>query len=99
MSKKRNHGTSRGTVLTDEVVQRLADEAEAGFDPKRLKPRRGRPPIGTVAATVFQVRLDSELRSALERRASDEGTTPSELARRLLRAQLCGPSDTKRQRT
>jgi hypothetical protein len=34
------------------------------------------------------VRLDPELRDALDRRARAEGTTPSELARRLLRAQL-----------
>lgn len=31
--------TKDGTVLTDEDMQRLADEAERGYDVARLKPR------------------------------------------------------------
>lgn len=88
MSKKKSYGTSGGVELTEEVIEKLAAEAEAGYDVSQLVPRRGRPPIGSEAASIFQVRLDPELRSALDSRARDEGTTPSELARRLLRAQL-----------
>jgi hypothetical protein len=91
MKKKqqRIYGTSRGIEVTDEVIAKLAAEAEAGYDIRKIRPRRGRPPMGTEAATVFQVRLDPELRRALDERASREGLTPSELARRLLRSQLC----------
>lgn len=32
--------TKEGTVLTDALVQELADEAQAGYDPARLRPRR-----------------------------------------------------------
>lgn len=35
--------TKDGTVLTDEVVNALADEAEAGYDPDTLIPRRRNP--------------------------------------------------------
>lgn len=37
-------GTSGGAVLTDELLDRLADEAERGYDPGRLHPRSRRPP-------------------------------------------------------
>jgi hypothetical protein len=33
------HGTSGGTDLTDELVQRLAAEAERGYAPDQLRPR------------------------------------------------------------
>ena len=85
---QKKHGTSRSVELTDELIEKLAEEAAAGYDDRRLKPRRGRPPLGSAAATVFQVRLDPELRDALEQRATAECTTPSEMARRLLRLQL-----------
>ncbi len=86
--KKKSYGKSGGVELTDDVIEKLANEFEQGIDIRKLKPRRGRPPLGSGAATVFQVRLDPELREALERRAMIEGTTPSELARRVLRREL-----------
>lgn len=86
---RKDYGTSRdGVEITDELVEKLAKEAEEGYDLSRLKPRRGRPPMGAEAATVFQVRLDPELREALEERAKAEGKTPSEVVRTMLRAQL-----------
>jgi hypothetical protein len=33
------HGTSGGVELTHEVIERLADEAEAGYPTERLRPR------------------------------------------------------------
>ena len=36
-------GTSRGIPLTDDDIQRLADEAEAGYDLSQLRSRGGRP--------------------------------------------------------
>ena len=64
-------GTSRGTPLTDDDIQRLADEAEAGYDPSRLRPRSGRPRMGSAPAEVVPVRLDPELRAAVATRGLD----------------------------
>ena len=89
-----NRGTSGGVELDDKYLRELADEADRGYNPTRLRPRsrRGRPSLGSEAATVFQVRLDPELRELLERRADAEGTTPSEIARSALRHFLASSS-------
>ncbi len=89
VTKKKNYGMSGGIELTDEVLDKLVEEAEAGYDVKDLVPRRrGRPPLGSEAATVFQVRLEPELREALDEQAKTEHTTASEVARRILRRAL-----------
>lgn len=84
------NGTSGGVDLDDKLLRGLTDEAEHGYDPKQLRPRlrRGRPPMGRTAATVFQVRLEPELRDALERVADDAATTPSQVVRAALRQYL-----------
>lgn len=81
------HGTSGNVELTEERLRELNNEAERGFEPSRLRSRsrRGRPPLGREAARVFQVRLEPALRTALQARADDEATTPSDIARRALR--------------
>lgn len=83
------HGhTKSGRAITDADVQRLAAEAEAGYDVEQLiarRPKRGRPALGSSAATVESVRLDPELRAQLLSRAESEGSTPSELIRQALR--------------
>jgi len=48
----------------------------------------GRPPMGASAADSFPVRLDPELRSALDARAEEDETTPSEVIREALRRYL-----------
>jgi hypothetical protein len=67
MPTPEDHGVSAdGTVLTDEVLARVAAEAEAGYDVEELKRRgRGRPPLGAAAAEAFPVRLDPELRASV----------------------------------
>ena len=98
--RKKSYGTSGGVEITDELIEKWAAEAEVGYDVSRLTPRPpGRPPIGNGPASVFQVRLDPELRDALNRRAHEEGTSPSELARRLLRAQLVESTERPRKRS
>jgi hypothetical protein len=87
MRKRRPSGTSGGVTLTDAVIERLAKEAEAGYDPAVLK-RRGRPRMGSGPATIFQVRLEPELRAAIAKRAHAEDTTPSEVVRGILRKGL-----------
>ena len=85
------YGTSGGIELTEALIERLATEAKEGYDPAQLRPRtrrRGRPPIGSEAAALFQVRLEPELREALAQAADGERTSPSELARHALRSYL-----------
>ncbi len=85
---RKAHGKSGGVELTDQLIERLADEAASGYDLKRLRRRKGRPSIGSMRAAVFQVRLEPELRAALDRAAVRQRTSPSELARRALRRYL-----------
>jgi hypothetical protein len=76
---------------TDAEVQRLADEAERGYDVDALLARRGkrgRPALGSGPAGVESVRLDPELRDRLAERAKADGTTPSEVIRQALRDYL-----------
>ena len=74
--------------MTDEMVARLADEAETGYDTSALRRRGGRRPLGAGPAEVVPVRLDSELRAALVARAVAEDTSASDVIRQALRAWL-----------
>lgn len=80
------HGTTAdGTPITDEMVERMADEAERGYDVAELRRRRGgRPPMGSAAASVESVRLDPELKRELLLRAAEEGISVSEAIRRAI---------------
>lgn len=82
--------TAGGTPVTDEVVQRLADEAETGYDIGARRRRGGRRPIGSAAARVVPVRLDPELEEALKARAEAAHTNASEVVWDALRAWLRG---------
>jgi hypothetical protein len=84
MSRKRQR-TSGGVPVTDELIDKLAAEAERGYQPSAI---RGRPRLGTGPSEVVPVRLDPQLRSALEQRADEEHTTQSDLIRRALRRYL-----------
>ena len=92
MTEHRVYGhTKSGRPITDTDVEKLAAEAEAGYDVDALialRDKRGRPTIGTAAASVESVRLDPELRGELIERAQSEGTTTSELIREALRRYL-----------
>jgi hypothetical protein len=89
MTKARVYGHTRaGQPTTDTEVEALAAEAEAGYDVDDLverRPKRGRPLLGSSAASVESVRLDPELRQRLLTRARSEGTTSSEVIREALR--------------
>jgi hypothetical protein len=89
MTDARVYGHARsGQLISDKEVEVLAAEAEAGYDVERLiarRPKRGRPALGSSAASVESVRLDPELRGELVERARSEGTTTSEIIREALR--------------
>jgi hypothetical protein len=89
---KRTYGhTNSGTPVTDELIEQLADEAEAGYDVDQIiarRGKRGRPRLGAEPSTVESVRLDPELKQRLLRRAEDEGVPVSEVIREAIRHHL-----------
>lgn len=90
MTEPRVHGhTENGAPITDELITALGAEAEAGYDVDALKQhrgtKRGRPTLGSAAASVESVRLDPELRHELAERARHDNTTTSEIIREALR--------------
>jgi len=80
--------TEAGVELTDEVLNRLAEEAEAGLDVSKLRRRPGRPSMGSGPADTLPVRLDPELREAVDARAQTDHTTASDVVREALRQYL-----------
>ena len=79
--------TASGRELTDEDIAKIADEvATKEYDVDALKARRrGRPPLGAGTAEVVPVRIDPELRAAIDAYAAAEHTTTSEVIREALR--------------
>ncbi len=84
--RPRTYPTKTGKVLADADIGQLADKAERGYDVEELKSRRrGRPMLGSAPSEVVPVRLDPDLRQAVEARAEAEHTTTSEIIRVALR--------------
>ncbi|WP_314919026.1 ribbon-helix-helix domain-containing protein [Actinomyces oris] len=77
--------TIDGVPVTDETIQKWADEAERGYDVEVLK-KRGRRPLGDGAARVVPVRMDDSLVAAVDQRAEEDGTSRSEIIRSAVRA-------------
>jgi hypothetical protein len=89
MSDARKRRTKKtGEVPTDAEVEALADEAEGGYAADRLRPRRGRPLVGSAPGVVVPVRLDPDLRRAVQDRADADHTSVSEVVREALRHHL-----------
>ena len=82
-------GTVGGVPITEELVERLADEAEAGFSPEQIRgPGRPRLSPGQGPSAIVQVRVDDELRRRLTDRAVEDGTSVSTVVRQALRLHL-----------
>lgn len=86
MSEK-TYKTSAGTVLTDSDIDALADEVEqASYDVEELlERRRGRPAMGSGPASVVPVRIDPELKAAIDARVAADDSSTSEVIREALR--------------
>lgn len=89
MTDTKSYGRSKaGVELTDEVLDQMAGEAEAGLDVTKLRRRPGRPAMGSGPAEALPVRLAPELRKALDDRAATEQATASDVVREALRRYL-----------
>lgn len=89
MAEKKSYGrTKAGEELTEAVLDRMAEEAEAGLDVSKLRRRPGRPAMGSGPAHALPVRLDPELREQLDARAAHDHTSASEVVREALRRYL-----------
>lgn len=89
MPDKKSHGRSKaGVELTDEVLDKMAMDAEGGLDITKLRRRPGRPAMGSGPADSVPVRLEPELRKALDERAAADNTTASDVVREALRRYL-----------
>jgi CRISPR-associated endonuclease/helicase Cas3 len=89
MPEQHSYGKSRsGRELTDEVIEWMADEAEAGLDVSKLRRRPGRPSMGDAPAKALPVRFEPELRQAIDERAAQDDVTAGEVVRRALREYL-----------
>ena len=78
--------TKPKTDTTDAIAEEVA---HTEHDVEELKTRhRGRPLLGSAPAEVVPVRLDPELKSAINVRAAAEHLTTSELIRRPFRRYL-----------
>lgn len=74
--------------MTDEIIERLAEEAEVGYDVPTLQRAGGRKPMGSAAAKVIPVRLDPELEQALRERVEADHSNASQVIREALHAWL-----------
>lgn len=80
--------TEAGVELTGDVLNWMAQEAEVGLDLSKLRRRPGRPSMGSGPADTLPVRLDSELREAVDARAKTDYATASDVVREALRQYL-----------
>ncbi len=90
MAKSKTYRTPGGRTLTDADLDAIAEEVEhKDYDVEELKTRRrGRPLIGSAPAEVVPVRLEPELKRAVDKRAEADHLSASEIIRRALRKYL-----------
>jgi hypothetical protein len=85
--------TKRGRPLMREEVNRLADEAERGYDLSRATSERvgpGRPSLAEGESPRISYRVAPGLLTDAQLRAKEEGRSLSELAREALERYLAG---------
>jgi predicted transcriptional regulator len=76
-----------GRKVTEADIERLSRQAERGYPVEQLR-RRGRRPAGNGPGNVVTVRLDADLRQAIDARAVRDHKNDSEVIRDALRAWL-----------
>lgn len=88
MTKSTHYGTVGGVDVTEEMVNRLVKNAEAGFPGVTPRHATGRPALGSGPATTVAVRLDPDLHRALVERVEGDHTNASQIIRDALRRYL-----------
>ena len=76
-----------GQVVTEADLERMAAEAEAGYDLTNWKPVVGRPSLSANRPQVsprISARIPEEVRARVVSRATSEGRSVSAVTRRLL---------------
>jgi hypothetical protein len=82
MKDRRQLKTRSGRVLTPDVIDELAAEAERGYDLSKAKRVVGRPSLGEAGTSPrLSFRLAPDIYDAARRRADEDGISISELAR------------------
>jgi predicted DNA-binding protein len=79
--------TKSGKRITKEMTERLAKEAEKGYDlskARRVRVQPGRPSLGEGVSPRISYRVGRGLYTQVKKRADAEGRTVSELAREAL---------------
>lgn len=86
MTSPRPKITTSGTPITDELLERLAVEAEAGYDLDQLRPATPRTlaALGTSPDEELTVPIVHDLRVELRERAEADHTTEAELVHQAL---------------
>jgi hypothetical protein len=83
------YGTVGGMPISEDLIERLADEAEAGFSPEQFRgPGRPRLSPGRGPSAIVQVRVDEAMQRRLSDRAREDGTSVSAVVREALRLHL-----------
>lgn len=78
-----------GTIITEELEEELAREAEAGYELTKAGRRRvGRPSLDAGVSPRVQFSATPSLHAAARRRSEAEGRRVSELAREALQRYL-----------
>ncbi len=81
--------TRSGQRVTKAMVEALAKEAEAGYDPRTLRPKRvGRPSLGRGISPRIQVRFNREDHAQLQRAAQARRQTVSAYIRAIVEERL-----------
>lgn len=81
----RSYGIVDGVEITDDVIEDLVSNAEAGYPGVTPHRMPGRPALGDGPAKTVAVRLDPALLKALQQRANHDARTTSEVIREALR--------------
>lgn len=80
--------TKGGRLITDEDLDRMAQEAEAGYDLSAWTRRPGRPTIDAATdrghSPKIETRVPAAVREDLQRIAAEDGTTVSAVLRSIV---------------
>ncbi len=89
--------TRSGQRVIKAMVEALAKEAEAGYDPRTLRPKRvGRPSLGRGVSPRVQVRFNREAHAQLQKAAMARRQTVSAYIRAIVEERLAVAKRSKR---